>query len=91
MASFLAKTGRDRLRVIKKKKKLLFRSIPTRLGIGNSKKIAKKCKKLRNIIMALFQAKIGRDWLRVIQKKKLSFRSIPIRSGIKNSQKIAEN
>ena len=41
--------------------------------------------------MALFQAKIGRDWLRVIQKKKLSFRSIPIRSGIKNSQKIAEN
>ena len=31
MASFLAKTGRDRLRVIKKKK-LSFWFIPTRLG-----------------------------------------------------------
>ena len=89
MASFLAKTGRDRLRVIKKKS---YRSDSFQPDSeGNSKKIAKECKKLRNIIMALFQAKIGRDWLRVIQKKKLSSRSIPIRSGIKNSQKIAEN
>ena len=54
MASFQAKTGRDELRVLPKKKKLSFRSIPTRLGIGNSKKIAKKCKKLRNIVMASF-------------------------------------
>ena len=38
MASFQAKTGRDRPRVIKKKKKkkISFRSIPTRLRIGNS-------------------------------------------------------
>ena len=90
MASFQAKTGRDRLRVIPKKK-LSFQSIPTRLGIGNSKTIAKKCKKLRIIIMAEFQAKTGRDRLSVIQKKKLSFQSIPTRFGIKNSKKIAKN
>ena len=91
MASFQAKTGRDRLRVIQKKK-LSFQSIPTRLGIGNSKTIAKKCKKLRIIIMAEFQAKTGRDRLSVIQKKKkLSFQSIPTRFGIKNSKKIAKN
>ena len=41
MASFQAKTGWDRLRVMEKKM-LLFRSIPTRPGIGNSGKIAKK-------------------------------------------------
>ena len=52
MASFQAKTGRDRLRVIPKKKKLSFRSIPTRLETGISKKIAKECKKLKNIILA---------------------------------------
>ena len=58
------------------KKTLSFGSIPTRLGIGNSKKITKKCKKLRNNIMASFQAKMGRDKQRVIQKKK-SCRSDP--------------
>ena len=76
MASFQAKTGRDRVRVIQKKK-LSFQSIPTRLGIGNSKTIAKKCKKLRIIIMAEFQAKTGRDRLSVIQKKKVI---VPIHS-----------
>ena len=90
MALFQAKTGRDRLRVILKKKKLSFRSIPTRLGIGNFKKIAKKCKILRNIIMALFQAKTGLDRLSVKQKKTLSFRFIPTRSRIGNCQKIAK-
>ena len=40
MAEFQAKTGRDRLSVIQKKK-LSFQSIPTRFGIKNSKKIAK--------------------------------------------------
>ena len=55
----------------KKKKKLSFESIPTRLGIGNDKKIAKKCKKLKKIILASFQAKTGRDKLRVIPKKKV--------------------
>ena len=80
MASFQAKTGRDRLRVIQKKK-LSFQSIPTRLGIGNSKTIAKKCKKLRIIIMAEFQAKMGRDRLSVIQKKK-SYRSNPFQQDL---------
>ena len=41
MASFKAETGRERLR-IRGKQKLSFRSIETRPGIGNSKKIAKK-------------------------------------------------
>ena len=60
MASFQAKTGRDRLRVIPKKKKLSFRSIPTRLETGISKKIAKECKKLKNIVMACFQDNMDR-------------------------------
>ena len=42
-----------------KKYKLSFRSIPTRPVIENSKKIGKKFKKLKNTIMAPFQAKIG--------------------------------
>ena len=91
MASFQAKAGRDRLRVIQKKK-LSFRSIPTRSGIGNSRKIAKKFKKLKNIIMASFQAKAGRDRLRVIPKKKVivPIHFNPIRNWEfqKNSKKI---
>ena len=41
----------------KRKKKLYFRSVRTRPGIENSKKIAKQFKKLKNTIMASFQAK----------------------------------
>ena len=139
MASFLAKTVRDRLRMIQKKKnvivpihsnptrkrefqknskkiqeikkkkslwplfkpkrdgtgwewekkKLSFRSIPTKTGIGNSKKRAKNFKKLKNIVMASFQAKLGRDRLiKKKKKKKLSFWSILTRPGIVNSNKI---
>ena len=36
-----------------------YRSVSTRCKIENSKKIAKKFKKLKNTIMASFQAKIG--------------------------------
>ena len=72
------KTGQDRLKVIQKKK-LSFRSVPTRPGKGNSKTIAKKCKKLRNIIMISFHAKTGRDRLRVIPKKK-SYHSDPFQT-----------
>ena len=43
----------------REKKKLSFRSVPTRREIENSKKIAKKFKKLKNIIMASFLATIG--------------------------------
>ena len=58
MASFQAKTGRERLR----KRNFFFslRSVPTQPGIENSKTIAKK---LKNIIMASFQAKTGWDSL----------------------------
>ena len=41
------------------KKKLSFRSVTTRPRIENSKKIAKKFNKLKNTIMASFEAKIG--------------------------------
>ena len=41
------------------KKKLSFRSIPTRPEIGNSKKIAKKCKKLRNIMNGFISRQNG--------------------------------
>ena len=89
MDSFQAKTGRDRLRM-REKKIFLFRSIPTRPGMGNSKKIAKKFKKLKNIVMASFQAKMGRDRLRMREKKIFSFWSIPTRHGIGNSKNIAK-
>ena len=65
----------------KMQKMLSFRSIPTRLRIRNSKKIAKKCKKLRNIIMALFQGKTWQNMLSVIQKKK-SYRSDPFQQDL---------
>ena len=59
-----------------RKKKLLVRSIQTQPGIGNSRKIAKKFRKIKNINMASFKAKTGLDQLRMRGKKKLSFRSI---------------
>ena len=58
MASFKAKTGRDRLRMRGKKKNIILIR-QTRPGIWISKKIAKKIKKLKNIIMASFQSKTG--------------------------------
>ena len=75
---------------MREKKKLSFLSVPSLSGIKNSKKIAKKFKKLKNIIMASFQAKTGWDRLRMREEKKLSFRSIPTRPGIGNSNKIAK-
>ena len=63
MNSFRAKRGWKKMR--KKEIKIIvpFRSIPTRCVIENSKQIAKKLKKLKNTIMASFQAKIGRKRL----------------------------
>ena len=46
-------------------------------------------KKLKNIMTATFQAKIGWKRLRKRESKKLSFRSIPTRRVIENSKKIA--
>ena len=42
-----------------KKQKLSVRSVPKRRVIENSKKIAKKFKKLKNTIMAFFKVKTG--------------------------------
>ena len=52
----LAKDEKER------KQKLTLRFVPTRRVIENSKKIAKKFKKLKYTIMASFQAKIGWKW-----------------------------
>ena len=59
MNSFQAKIVWKKLR--KKEIKIIvpFRSVPTRCVIENSKQIAKKLKKLKNTIVASFQAKIG--------------------------------
>ena len=62
MASFKAKIDQKMLRK-REKLKLSFRFVLTRRLIENSKKIAKKFKKLKNTFIALFQAKIG--WKRV--------------------------
>ena len=89
MALFQAKTGRERPR--KREKKLSFRSVPTRPGIENSKTIAKKLKKLKNIIMASFQAKTGRDSQRKRKKKfivPISYYPTRNRKFQKNSKKI---
>ena len=46
-----------------------FRFVPTRREIENSNKIAKKFQKLKNTIMASFQAKIGWKMMRKREKK----------------------
>ena len=57
------------------KKKLSFRSILIRGVIDNSKKMAKKFKKLKNTIVASFQTKIGRKSLRKRENK--NYPSVP--------------
>ena len=57
-----------------RKEKLTFRSVPTRRVIENSKKIATKFKKLKNIIMASFQAKIG--WKRLRNRENKNYRFV---------------
>ena len=64
-----------------RKKKLSLRFVLTRTVIENSKKIAKKIKKLKNSFMASFQAKIG--WKRVRKRENksiVSFRPYPTRN-----------
>ena len=69
-------------------KKLSSRFVPTRCVIENSKKITKKLKKLKNTVVASFQAKIRCNKAVKERKLKLSFRSIPTRHVIENSKKI---
>ena len=52
-----------------------FRSVPTRSIIENSKKIAKKLKKLKNTVMASFEAKIG--WKMPSKRENKNYRSDP--------------
>ena len=55
-----------------------FRFVSTRRVIENSKKIAKKFKKLKNTIMASFQAKIGWKSQRKRENKNCSSVSFPL-------------
>ena len=79
MASFEAETGRDRQRAIPKKKKLSFRSIPTRFGIKNSKKIAKKCKNLKKHDYGFISSQNGTGQAENDTKKKKCYRSNPFK------------
>ena len=78
------------------KQKLSFRFVHTRRVIENSKKIAKKFRKLKNTIVASFQAKIGWKSMRKIEIKIfvsfrfVSFRFIPTQRVIQNFKKIAK-
>ena len=55
-------------------KKLSLRFVLTRAVIENSKKIAKKFKKLKNSFMAPFQAKIG--WKRPRKRENSKYRFV---------------
>ena len=68
MASFQAKTGRERPR--KNEKKIIVQVSSYLIQNRElEKKIARKFKKLKNIIMTLFQAKLGRERPRKKEKK----------------------
>ena len=58
-----------------RKYKLSFQSHPTGPVKENSKKKAKEFKKLKNTIMASFEAKIG--WKRSKKRENKNYRSVP--------------
>ena len=66
MPLFQAKIG---WKMPRKREYKNYRSVPARREIENSKKIAKKFKKLKNTIIAQFQAKIGCKTLRKRENK----------------------
>ena len=72
MTSFQVKIGWKMMRK-RENEKLSFRFVRTRRVTENSKKIAKKLKKLKNTIMASFQAKI---WKRQRKIENKNFRSV---------------
>ena len=51
-----------------------FRFVPTQRVTENSKKIAKNFKKLKNLVMASFQAKIG--WKRLKNRDNKNYRFV---------------
>ena len=74
-----------------RKKKLLFRFVPARRVIKNSKNITKNFKKLKNNIMNSFQAKIDRKMMRKREIKVIvPFRFVPARCVTENSKQIAK-
>ena len=75
MASFQAKIGWKMPG--KRIKKVSFRFVPTRREIQNSNKIAKKLKKLKNTIMASFQAKIWKRQRKIENKNSRSVSFLP--------------
>ena len=88
MKSFQAKVG-WKMMGKRENKKLSFRFVPTQRAIQNFKKIAKKFKKLKNTIMASFQAKyVGK--CRERENIELSFCFVPTRRLIENSKKIGK-
>ena len=80
-----------------RKYKLSFRFVPTQCVIENSKQIAKKFKKLKNIVTASFQAKMGRERLRKKEKKIIVLtnsyptRNRKLQKNCKTIQKIKKN
>ena len=75
MPLFQAKIG---WKMPRKREYKNYRSVPTRREIENSKKIAKKFKKLKNTIMASFLAKTG--WKMLRRREYKNYRSVPLRS-----------
>ena len=73
MAFFQAKIG-WKMPKKRKNKKLLFRFVPTRRTIENSKIIAKIFKKIKNTITASFQAKTG--WKRLKKRENKNYRFV---------------
>ena len=75
MNSFQAKVSWKNIRKREIKFIVPFRTVPTRCVIENSKQIPKKFKKLKNTVVASFQAKIGRKSLRKGENK--NYPSVP--------------
>ena len=67
----LEKAQREKIKII-----VSFRSVPTRRVRKIQNKIAKKFKKLKDTVMASFQAKIG--WKRPRKRKNENCLSIPV-------------
>ena len=86
MASFPAKISWNWPR---KRENKNYRSVSTRRVIENSKKIAKKFKKLKHTIMASLQAKTGSKRQRK-REKKITVSFCHTRHVIENSRKIAK-
>ena len=91
MAYFQTKIGWEQPKKWAKKKKS-FRWVLTCPRIENSKKIAKKLKKLKKTIMVYFQAKIRWEKLTKSENKKIkkSFQWVPTLPGILNFKKTAK-